>query len=131
MPHKSKRARQAEAQHASGTQFFDARFTDNIDEYIGDPNYSPDIEGENEGWAFGFFEGEVAVATDDSDDDEWEDEDDISPVVLGSKRKVAESIMGDSDEDEADDLEESSTLEAARMAQQIWSEFFEKVSEFQ
>ena len=71
------------------------------------------------------------MAMDDSDDDEWEDEDDISPVVLGSKRKVAESIMGDSDEDEADDLEESSTLEAARTAQQICSEFFEKVSEFQ
>ena len=131
MPHKSKRACQAEVQHASGTWFFDAGFTDNIDEYIGDPNYSPDIEGVNEGWAFSFFKGEVAVATDNSDDDEWEDEDDISPVVLGSKRKVAESIMGDSDEDEADDLEESSTLKAARTAQQIWSEFFEKVSEFQ
>ena len=57
---------------------------------------------------------------DDSDDDKWEDKDDISPVVLGSKQKVAESIMGDSDEDEA-----------ARMVQQIWSEFFEKVSKFQ
>ena len=100
--------------------FFDARFTDNVDEYIGDPDYSPDIEGENEGWAFSFFEGDVAVATDDSDDDEWEDEDDISPVVLGSKWKVPESIKGDSGKDEA-----------ARMAQQIWSEFFEKVSIFQ
>ena len=61
MPHKSKRANQAEAQCASGTRFFDARFTDNIDKYIG-PNYSPDIEGENEGWAFSFFEGDIAVA---------------------------------------------------------------------
>ena len=41
---------------------------------------------------------------DDSDDDEWEDKDDISPVVLGSKWKVSESIMGDSDEDEAANL---------------------------
>ena len=63
MPHKSKRACQAEAQHASGTWFFDAGFTDNIDEYIGDPNYSPDIEGVNEGWAFSFFEGEVLRST--------------------------------------------------------------------
>ena len=109
-------------------QFFDAGFTDNVDEYIGDPNYSPDNEGENEGWAFSFFEGDIAVAMDDLDDDEWEDKDDISPVVLGSKQKVPESIMGDSDEDEAADLEESSTLKAARTAQQIWSEFFEKVS---
>ena len=62
MPRKSKRAHQAEAQCASGTRFFDARFTDNIDKYIGDPNYSPDIEGENEGWAFSFFEGDIAVA---------------------------------------------------------------------
>ena len=61
--------------------FFDARFTDNVDEYIGDPNYSPDNEGENEGWASSFFEGDIAMAMDDSDDDEWEDEDDISPVV--------------------------------------------------
>ena len=44
------------------------------------------------------------MATDDPDDDEWEDKDDISPVVLGSKQKVAESIMGDSDEDEAANL---------------------------
>ena len=41
----------------------------------------------------------------DEDDDEWEDEDDISPVVLGSKQKVPESIMGDSDEDEAVNLQ--------------------------
>jgi len=34
MPQKSKRARLAEAQCASGTQFFDAGFTDTIDEYI-------------------------------------------------------------------------------------------------
>ena len=61
MPRKSKRAHQAEAQCASGTRFFDARFTDNIDKYIGDPNYSPDIEGENEGWSFSFFEGDIAV----------------------------------------------------------------------
>ena len=93
---------------------------------IGDFNYSPDIEGENEGWVFSFFEGDVAVATDNSDDDEWEDKDNISPVILGSKWKVAESIMDDSDVDEAAGLEESSTLEAARMAQQIWSEFFLK-----
>ena len=39
--------------------------------------------------------------------------------------------MGDSDEDEAANLKESSTLKAARMTQQIWSEFFEKVSKFQ
>ena len=39
--------------------------------------------------------------------------------------------MDDSDVDEAADLEESSTLEAARMAQQIWSEYFWKVSKFQ
>ena len=92
---------------------------------IGDPNYSPDIEGENEGWVFSFFEGDVAVATDNSDNDEWEDKDNISPVILESKWKVAESIMNDSDVDEAADLE------AARMAQQIWSEFFWKVSKFQ
>ena len=42
---------------------------------------------------------------DDSDDNEWEDKDDISPVVLGSKQKVSESIMGDSDEDEAANLQ--------------------------
>ena len=62
MPCKSKRSHQAEAQCTSGTQFFDARSTDNIDKYISDPNYSPDIEGENEGWAFSFFEGDIAVA---------------------------------------------------------------------
>ena len=45
------------------------------------------------------------MAMDDSDDDEWEDEDDISPVVLGNKQKVPESIMGNSDEDKAADLQ--------------------------
>ena len=128
MPHKSKRACQAEAQHTSGMRFFDARFTDNVDEYIGDPNYSPDIEGENEGWAFSFFEGDTAVAMDDSDDDEWEDEDDISPVVLGSKQKVPESIMGDSDEDEAANLQ---LLKLPGQHNKSGMSFFEKVSKFQ
>ena len=49
-------------------------------------------------------------------------------MILGSNWKVAECIMGDCDKDEAVDLEESSTLKAARTAQQIWSKFFEKVS---
>ena len=128
MPCKSKRVHQAEAQHASGMRFFDARFTDNVDEYIGDPNYSPDIEGENEGWAFSFFEGDTAVAMDDSDDDEWEDEDDISPVVLGSKQKVPESIMGDSDEDEAANLQ---LLKLPGQHNKSGMSFFEKVSKFQ
>ena len=135
MPHKSKRACQAEAQRASGMRFFDARFTDNVDDYIGDSNYSLDIsedDSENKGWAFSFFEGDGAVAAEDSDGDKWEDEEgDILPVILGSKQKVSGSVMDDSSEDEAIDIKKSSTLKAARTVQQIWSKVFKKVSKFQ
>ena len=44
MWHKSERAHQAGAQCAFGMWFFDTRFTDNIDKYIGDLNYSPGWE---------------------------------------------------------------------------------------
>jgi len=41
MPQKAKRACQAEAQCASGLQFFDRGFVDKIKEYTLDPSYEP------------------------------------------------------------------------------------------
>ena len=57
MPRKTKRACLAEAQHASGTQFFGNGFSDDVNEYVLDPTYEPtddeeDIDSPNEGWAF-------------------------------------------------------------------------------
>jgi len=69
MPQKTKRARLAEAQSASGTQFFGNGFSDNVNEYVLDPTYEPTHDDEetdspNEGWAFSMFEGEVTKAAD-------------------------------------------------------------------
>jgi len=118
MPRKSKRAHLAETQHASGTEFFDAGFTDTIDEYINDPLYITleDIEQShsNEGWAFIFLECEIAE--DEGSDEDWEDED-IAQDGLG-KRKCMDLEDPESD-DEVVDLEGKASIEAVEKAQQL------------
>ena len=66
MPCKSKKACQAEAQRASGTQFFNAGFTDTIDKHINDPSYNMlgdhdiDQSDSNEDLAFSFLGCRIA-----------------------------------------------------------------------
>jgi hypothetical protein len=132
MPRKTKRARMAEAQRASGTKFFGNGFSDDINEYVLDPTYEPthddeEIDGPNEGWAFSMFEGEVAEAADgesSESEDEWEEVE-----MVGEKRK-ASGIFNDSDVEELIDLEEEASLEAATKSEQLWKEFFEQVCDY-
>lgn len=136
MPLKPKRARQATAQRASGSQFFDRSFSDSLNEFVTDSMYNPtsdsgdsdsdEDEYERQGWAFSLVEGDIPIAPEDADS-EWEDvEDNNMPVQLGKKRQASEELE---DEGEGDvDAEEAAAVDAVDTAERLWRDFFSTVS---